>query len=199
MNVTDRAQGRQGLAGPRHLLAGNMRRNVERLAILGAVAPFLVLFCAVVLSAFMAPWLMVVLVVATAGTLYALPGARQEVARNYYRARWYLDARAAGLALEAEPSVLPGRDKLTDERVVVVPRCRIQMTGNGGRRYRIRPLPGQTLGDFDQAVPRLSVRWGCNHVSLEAPMGSKYVWLNVAAGDPPVSTYDRGGAVDEYD
>ena len=50
---------------------------------------------------------------------------------------------------------------------MVVPRLRSLRLTASGRRYRVRPLPGQLLADFEVAADRLAMRWGAVSVVLE--------------------------------
>ena len=103
--------------------------------------------------------------------------------RSWWRVRWYylcwyFDARSGGLGLDAEPSWFPGTDAPLDRRIVVVPRARITLTATG-RRYRIKPLPSQVIGDFELAAHRLAVRWRASSVRVEYVAGGKFVTLAV--------------------
>ncbi len=188
----DGPQTRQTLAGPRHLLGGKWRRRRELLEVLAAWTPTLaVVGSTVFVATFVAlPVGLLMAGVAVALVVLVVP-VRVFVAWSWWRARWYLDARAAGLAVEAEPNVLAGTDTPLDRVIMVVPRVRINVDPYGTRTYRCRPLAGQSVGDYEQAVGRLSLRWGVEHVTLDAELGSKFVMITVHRDAPPVSTYQR--------
>ena len=189
---TDRAQTRQTLAGPRHLLGGKWRRRREVAAVLLALTPALVVALACLFVAVAVSLIVGVLMVAAAVALVVfVPVVHDCGARSWWRARWYLDARAAGLSVEAEPNVWAGTDTPLDRVIVVVPRVRITVDPYGTRTYRCRPLAGQSVGDYEQAVGRLSLRWGVEHVTLDAELGSKFVTFTVHRGAPPATEYRR--------
>ena len=188
----DRAQVGQQLRGPRHLLAGKWRRRMERLTVAATLVPALVVVLVVAyVGAVASVWMAVPFVAALAALVVFVPLVRTYVAFAWWRSRWYWDARAGGLAVEAEPSVFAKTDRLTDAHIVVVPTVTLRMLANGTRSYRVRPLPGQTIGDFEAAVPRLAMRWGCQHVSIEAPLGERFVTLTAHQSAPPTSEYAR--------
>lgn len=188
----DTPQIRQQLRGPRALLAGKWRRRMERLTVALFLSPAIVAFALVVYVALVVATIAGAfgVVVFTAAALY-VPPVRTYAGYAWWRGRWYWDARAAGLAVEAEPNVLARTDGPLDRTVVVVPTVSLRLLDNGARSYRVRPLPGQTLGDFEAAVPRLTMRWGVEHVALDAALGSKFVTITVHRGAPPASEYRR--------
>ena len=190
--MSDQAQTTQRLRGPRHLLGGKWRRRREVAAVLVALAPALVVAVACLVAAVAVSLIVGALMVAVAVALVALvEPVRTTATWSWYRTRWYLDARAAGLAVEAEPNLWAGTDTPLDRVIVVVPRVRITVDPYGTRTYRCRPLAGQSVGDYEQAVGRLSLRWGVEHVTLEAELGSKFVTFTVHRGAPPVTEYRR--------
>lgn len=187
----DQAQTRQTLAGPRHLLGGKWRRRREIAAVVAAATPAVVVVLACVVTAAAVSFVVGALMAVTAVALVVLvEPVRTAFAWCWWRCRWYLDARAAGLSVEAEPSVLARTDSPLDKVIVVVPRVRIRMVPNG-REYRIRPLAGQSVGDYEQALGRLHMRWGAEHVDLDAPLGSKFLTFTVLRDGAPSTVYER--------
>ena len=182
--MSDQVQTTQRLRGPNHLLGGRFRRRVERLSVLLAVLPVLVpVFVALVL-AFTSPWLFVVLLAVSALVFVLSPAVRRGAARAWWRARWFWDARSAGLSLEAEPSMFGRSDGPLDRLVVVVPRTRLFVEPDGTRRYRTKALPGQTPADFEAALPRLAMRWGAGNVRMEHVPGARWITLVVDPSTP---------------
>ena len=168
----------QRTQGPRWILGGRWRRNVHVASLWWALAPALVLvLVALVLAVVVSPWLLVVALVAGVGVSWWRP-VRSWWRRRWWLAEWYFSARAGGLGLDAEPSWFPGTDAPLDKRIVVVPRVKITLTATG-RRYRVKPLPSQVIGDFEQAAQRLAVRWRASSVRVEYAAGSKFVTLAV--------------------
>lgn len=182
--MSESPQTSQRLAGPRHLLAGRWRRRLELAAVTLAVSPVLLggLAALVVLVEF-GPWpalLLVVAWLAAAGTF-----GRPWASWAYWRARWWFDARAAGLSLNAEAGLFgtdAGADD--DEHLVVVPRLRSLRLTSTGRRYRIKPLPGQVVADFEVAAARLAIRWAASEVRVEHVPGARCVALVVETATP---------------
>ena len=159
--------------------------------LLALTLPLVVAVACLVAAVAVSPIVGVLMAGAAVALVVLVPVVHDCAAWSWWRARWYLDARAAGLSVEAEPNVWAGTDSPLDKVIVVVPRVRITVDPYGTRTYRCRPLAGQSVGDYEQAVGRLSLRWGVEHVSLDAELGSKFVTFTVHRGAPPATEYRR--------
>jgi hypothetical protein len=83
----------------------------------------------------------------------------------WWRVRWPWDARAGGLARVSELGVEMGQDYRPEATECVPLLARVDVNGHG-RRYTVRPLPGQGLADLEMAVPLLAVRWKAAQVTV---------------------------------
>ena len=152
------------------------------------LAPY---WCAVVAGVVLAVWTgllaLATLLPMIPVTFGLSPWGRRWSARVRHRTVWWWDARAAGLALNAERSLFGHDDGATDrDHLVVAPRLRrLAMTATG-RTYLLRPLPGQTLADIEQAVPRLLLRWHAADVRVVHTLGERDVALVVTSRLPEV-------------
>lgn len=189
--MSEHPQTQQRLAGPRHLLAGRWRRRLELTAVAAALSPvWLALVAALLALVAVGVWAAVAFLVAWTVALATV--GRSWAVWSYWRARWWFDARAAGLSLNAEAGLFgtdAGADD--DEHLVVVPVLRSLRLTSTGRRYRVRPLPGQLLADFEVAADRLSMRWGAVQVVLEHSAGDRFVTLVVYRDAPEPVVYER--------
>lgn len=189
--MSEAPQTQQRLSGPRHLLAGRWRRRLELAAVTVALSPlWLAALAALLALVAVGLWAAVLFVVAWTAALATV--CRPWAVWSYWRARWWFDARAAGLSLNAEAAMFgtdAGADD--DEHLVVVPILRSLRLTSTGRRYRVRPLPGQLVADFQVAADRLSMRWGAVSVVLDHAAGDRYVTLTVYRSAPAAVTYER--------
>ena len=194
--MSERPQVNQRLSGPRHLVGGNARHRWEQINVAAAWSPLIlagVVF--LVLAVALSPWVGLALVVALvsgAALVAGTDGVACWQGYAYWRSRWYYDARAAGLAVEAEPSVLAGTDGVLDRRRIVVPVLDLTVRRTGVREYRCRPLPGQTVADYEAAVERLLPRWGAERIAVAWSPGDRRVLLVVHPTAPAPTTYTRG-------
>ena len=138
--------------GPRHLVGGRWRVAVERTAVAVAVAPAVV---AVVVAG--GGWVAAGPVVGTlvlasfVSAITCWPIGRRWARFAYWRCRWWFDARAALLALNAEQGLFGVDTGVVDRsHVVVAPVLRRLQLVLGGRRYTVRPLPSQTASTFEE-------------------------------------------------
>lgn len=81
------------------------------------------------------------------------------ISAPWWRARWWFDARACGLCLIADPSVNAVHEAGRPPGIELAPALRRIRCRGPIRRYVIRPLPGQRLEHFEQAIPAFSYRW----------------------------------------
>lgn len=196
--MSDRPQVNQRLSGPRHLVGGNARHRWEQINVAAAWSPLLLVgLLFVIVAVGVSPLLGLVLVgLLVAGVVVAAGADGVGCWRDYayWRSRWYYDARAAGLAVEAEPSILARTDGVLDRRRVVVPVLELTVRRTGVREYRCRPLPGQTVADYEAAVERLTPRWGAARIVVTYTPGDRRVLLTVFPAVPPAPTYTRGAS-----
>lgn len=181
------------LAGPRHLVAGTYRQRVEQVVVALVLIPYAVV---VVLCLGAAASLGVLAGVgalfAYVGVLVAWPTARRWARWSWHRCRWWFDARAVGLALNAERGVFradAGADD--DEHRVVAPFLRRLELTPTGRTYTVRPLPGQTPATFADATSRMATRWNAAAVEVRHVPGDRFVHVLVVKGLPPVARWER--------
>ena len=181
----------QRLAGPRFLVGGAWRRRALRARVVVSLLPVAVVVLASLwLALTVALWAALVPFLAAGGVLWTGVG-RRWARRTWWRARWFWDARAAGLSLEAETSVFGRTDGPLDRHVLVVPWARVKVHPSGSRTYACRPLPGMTTADFEAATGRLMARWAAVSVQITHTPGDKLVTILVHRSAPASSTYRR--------
>jgi hypothetical protein len=100
----------------------------------------------------------------------------------WWRLRWPWDARAGGLARVSELGVEMGQDYRPEATECVPVLARVDVAPHG-RRYVIRPLPGQSLADLELAVPLLVVRWRASQVTVRPDARRGRFVLDVTPGD----------------
>ena len=179
---------RVGLTGPRALVGGRWRRAGELLGVARVTAPYSLAFVAGVVLAALTGMLVLVTALPMIPVTYGLsPWGRSWSSRVHHRMAWWWDARAAGLALNAERSLFGHDDGATDKNhLVVVPRLRRLTITLTGRCYTFKPLPGMTMADIAQAVPRLLLRWHAADVRVVHTLGERDVALVVTSRLPEV-------------
>ena len=170
------------MSRPHTVLAGRWRRRLSHAwAVLVATSSVLVLLVAM----WAARSLLGLALLLVGGVSVAILG-RDLVTSMVWRARWALDARSAGLVLVARAGFIERHG----ERVEVSPRLRRCSRCAGGRRYVVRPLPGQTPDDFRAAAPALAFRWSVPVVEVQHQAGERDVVL-VAARMPARQDWGR--------
>lgn len=184
---------RVGLTGPRALVGGRWRRRIEAVGVARVLAPvWLALLVGVALVVWTGLLPLVPVPLLGVAAFAVSPWGRRWSLRAWYRTAWWWDGRAAGLALNAERGVLGHDDGATDkDHMVVVPRLRKLTITPTGRTYVIRPLPGMTMADVEQAVPRLVLRWSAADVRVVHSLGQRDVVLVVTAKVPTVRAWRR--------
>ena len=166
---------------PHTVIAGRWRRRLSHAWAVFAMSATVV----VLLVAMWAARSLLGLAVLLAGAVSVVVLGRDLVTSLVWRARWGVDARSAGLVLVARAGFIE-----RGERVEVAPRLRRCSRCAGGRRYVVRPLPGQTPDDFRAAAPALSYRWGVPVVEVQHVAGERDVVL-VAARMPARQDWGR--------
>ena len=180
----------RGLAGPRSLVAGGWRARLEVATVMAVTAPIWLTVLAAVWIAVTAGWAVGYTVAVGVVAWFSCRRVRPYTMLVWWRARWWWDARAGGLAVNAEPSLLGHDDGAVDRHHrVVTPRCQVIRAAGGGRCYRVRPLPGQTVTDFEAAIPRLVMRWAAAHVGVDYRVGERHVTILVIPALPTVRVW----------
>lgn len=181
------------LAGPRHLVAGTFRQRAEQAAVTLALVPYAALvLLSLVLAIRIGILSAAAFVITYAAVMVWWPPARRLVRWSFWRCRWWFDMRSVGLALNAERTLFRA-DQGThdDEHRVVAPWLRRLQITDTGRTYTVRPLPGQTPGEFAAAATRMATRWNAAEVDVRHVPGDRYVYLVVVKGLPPVARWSR--------
>ena len=192
-DVSEAPSANTKLAGPRHLLAGNLRRRWELTRVVVVLVPGIVTVLVAVVLVFAVSMVAAVLFVAAAmGASFLVPPVRWWRRWAYWRARWWLDARSADLTLNAEPGLFGTDTGATDfEHVVVAPVLAHPRLTASGRRSVVKPLPGQVVADYEVASARLAMRWVAADVSIEYRIGDRLVAIVVAATVPPIENWEQ--------
>jgi hypothetical protein len=105
----------------------------------------------------------------------------RRLASLWWRLRWPWDSRAGGLARVSELGVEMGQDYRPEATECVPVLARVDVTAHG-RRYTIRPLPGQSVADLDMAIPLLTVRWKASQVTVRPDARRGRFVLDVVPG-----------------
>ena len=181
------------VAGPRHLVGGRWRASAERASVALAIAPGLAALTLSAAALVLVSVLVAALVLITfASAVVCWPIGRRWARRAYWRTRWWWDARAGLLALNAEQNLTGSDTGAVDvAHVVVVPFVRRLDVLPAGRRYLLRPLPTQTVSTFEDACGRLAQRWGAASVTVEHTIGSRDLALIVSARLPESRPWTR--------
>ena len=174
------------IVGPRHVVGGRWRRRVELAAVGLVVAPYVVVVVvSVVVLLRTGAWPLVGLFVFYGLALYCWAPLRRAVVWSWWRVRWWHDCRASGIAANAEAGLFGRDDGATDrDHLVVAPFLRRLRMTDTGRFYDVRVLPGQTVGQYEEALGRMEARWNATRLSVEHVPGGKYVRLIVETKSP---------------
>ena len=164
-----------GGSSPRRLVGGQPRRQVERwqlaVSLIPGVIVAVVSFAGLGMAVAHGP-----VTTVTAAVVVCVVGYRTRrrlgsmVARPWWRFEWRWAARSAGLARLAELDI-DATHTPAEATVEVVPVLYGVDRLADGRRYRVRPLAGQTLTDFERAAPSLMIRWRMDTVTVTRGTG----------------------------
>lgn len=163
---------------PRRLVGARYRMEVERGRLFVAFVPALIL--AVVALAFVA---FGVVAFGPLGGLFAFTflsvlgsWQRRRLSRVVQRPWWRFEfrwaCRSAGLARFAEADIDTDHTP-NEETFEVVPFLVSLRLLPSGRRYTVRPLPGQALADFEKVTAQLAIRWRAESVTVARGTGRR--------------------------
>jgi hypothetical protein len=164
---------------PLRLVGGRWRRWAARGRVVVSAAPLLALAAVVTVSAVTCG---VATVPLALGCLLVSPAwLQRRLAALWWRLRWTWDARAGGLARVAEHGIETDHDFRPEGAMEAVPV--LARVAAHGRRYTIRPLPGQSVFDLEQSVPLLTVRWRASQVTVRPDARRGRFTIDVVPGD----------------
>lgn len=167
------------LEAPRRVLMGRARHRLMMTRVICAWWP---IPAAVIVVLAMSPMTRLGVLLCIVAAELRWPGvARYRLRAAWYRSRWWFDARAAGLAVVADPGLNATAEGGRPKGVELVPRLlgiRCQRTS---RVYKVKALPGQRLETFERAIPDLVFRFGADVAVIQHPTRRRVLFLEVVS------------------